>query len=296
MKVIITLTVFLFLAPAIKAQQQLVITTEPNAIVWIDDVRRGTTDASGKLTVTKVTPRRHTIRVRANGFKETSVPLIAGRRAISVKLVPTTNEAELTFQKAETARESARDSAARQKAADLYREAIQLNPSNAPAHVGLARVLLDLGSFNDALDEIDAARRVRPNNARASAEASAVEGRIHREEGNLDQAVRSFRRSIREAGGFQPEARVGLARVLEDKGQFAEAVVELRAAIDQLSESEPVIYQMLGAAYEKLEKPKEAVAAYEKYLQLAPNGSYAAAIRSILDQLKREAAGETIIP
>lgn len=292
MKLLATVVVVLAVVSASSAQQQLVITTEPNAIVWIDDVRRGTTDASGKLTLTKVTPRRHTIRVRANGFKETSVPLVAGRRAISVKLVPTTSEAELTFQKAESARESARDDASRQKAADLYREAIKLSPSNAAAHVGLARVLLDLTKFNEALDEIDAARKARPNYS----EASAVEGRIHREEGNFDQAIRSFRRSIREAGGFQPEARVGLARVLEDKGQFAEAVVELRAAIDQLSDSEPVIYQMLGAAYEKLEKPKEAVAAYEKYLQLAPNGSYAAAIRSILEQLKREAAGETIIP
>lgn len=292
MKLLATVVVVLAVVSASSAQQQLVITTEPNAIVWIDDVRRGTTDASGKLTLTKVTPRRHTIRVRANGFKETSVPLVAGRRAISVKLVPTTSEAELTFQKAESARESARDDASRQKAAELYREAIKLSPSHAAAHVGLARVLLDLTKFNEALDEIDAARKVRPNYS----EASAVEGRIHREEGNFDQAIRSFRRSIREAGGFQPEARVGLARVLEDKGQFAEAVVELRAAIDQLSDSEPVIYQMLGAAYERLEKPKEAVAAYEKYLQLAPNGSYAAAIRSILDQLKREAAGETIIP
>jgi len=53
---------------------------------------------------------------------------------------------------------------------------------------------------------------------------------------------------------------------------------------------------MLGAAYERVEKPKEAVGAYEKYLQLAPAGSYAAAIRSILEQLKREAAGEQIIP
>ena len=292
MKLLATVVVVLAVVSASSAQQQLVITTEPNAIVWIDDVRRGTTDASGKLTLTKVTPRRHTIRVRANGFKETSVPLVAGRRAISVKLVPATSEAELTFQKAETARESARDDASRQKAADLYRDAIKLSPSHAAAHVGLARVLLDLTKFNEALDEIDAARKARPNYS----EASAVEGRIHREEGNFDQAIRSFRRSIREAGGFQPEARVGLARVLEDKGQFAEAVVELRAAIDQLSDSEPVIYQMLGAAYEKLEKPKEAVAAYEKYLQLAPNGSYAAAIRSILEQLKREAAGETIIP
>jgi regulator of sirC expression with transglutaminase-like and TPR domain len=54
---------------------------------------------------------------------------------------------------------------------------------------------------------------------------------------------------------------------------------------------------MLGAAYERVNKPKEAVAAYEKYLQLAPNGSYATAIRSILNQLKREASGEQeIIP
>lgn len=291
MKFVVLITVVLFVAPAISAQQ-LVITTEPNAIVWIDDIRRGTTDASGKLSLTKVTQRRHTVRVRANGFKETSAALLPGRRALSVKLVATTDPAELAFQEAETAREKAHDAAAKENAAELYRATIKLRRAYPAAHVGLARILLDLERFNEALAAIDAAREAKP----AYAEASAVEGRIHRENGSLDEAVRSFRRSIREAGGLQPEARVGLARVLEDKGQFAEAVVELRAAIVQLSDSEPIIYQMLGAAYEKLEKPKEAVAAYEKYLQLAPNGSYAAAIRSILDQLKREASGEQIIP
>ncbi len=291
MKFVVLISLLLFVAPAISAQR-LVITTEPNAIVWIDEIRRGTTDASGKLSLEKVTPRRHTVRVRANGFKETSAALLPGRRALSVKLVPTTDPAELAFQKAETAREKARDTAAKEAAAELYRETIKLRRAYPAAHVGLARVLLDLEQFNDALAAIDAARAAKPSYA----EASAVEGRIHRENGSLNDAIRSFRRSIREAGGLQPEARVGLARVLEDKGQFAEAVVELRTAIDQLSDSEPVIYQMLGAAYEKLEKPNEAVVAYEKYLQLAPNGSYAAAIRSILDQLKREAAGEQIIP
>jgi len=292
MKALAILAVFLFASPATLAQTAVTITSEPNAIVWIDEVRRGTTDADGKLSLTKVTPRRHTVRVRATGFKETTAVLLPGRRTLSVKLVATTDEAELTFQKAETAREQARDDASRQKAADLYRDALKLRPSYAAAHVGLARVLLDLNQFNEALGEIDEARKARA----VYPEASAVEGRIQREAGSDTQATLAFRRSIREAGGFQPEAHVGLARVLEDKGQFAEAVVELRKALDQLSDSEPVIYQMLGAAYEKLEKPKEAVASYEKYLQLAPNGSYAAAIRSILDQLKREAAGETIIP
>jgi len=295
--VYLLLTLALLLtSPATQTQKAtptaVVITTEPNAIVWIDEIRRGTTDAAGKLSLNKVSAGRHTVRVRAAGFKEVTTPLLPGKRTLAVKLVTTTDKAELLFQQAETARDEARDDAAKEKAADIYREAIKLRPAYPAAQVGLARLLMDLNQFQKAHAAIDAARTSRP----IYAEASAVEGRILREEAFTDESIRAFRRSIREANGFQPEAHVGLARVLEEKGQFTEAAVELKKAIDQLSDSEPVIYQMLGATYEKLEKPKEAVAAYEKYLQLAPNGSYAAAIKSILTQLKREAEGEQIIP
>ena len=282
----------LFVSATISAQAPLVITTEPNAIVWIDDIRRGTADASGKLSLAKVSPGRHTVRVRASGFKETSVALAPGRRSLAVKLLQTTDQAELLFQQAEIAREKARDEAALQKAADTYREAIKLRAAFPAAHVGLARVLMDLNEFKDAHAHVEAARRTRPSYA----EASAVEGRIYREEAFDRDAMRSFNRAIREGGGVQPEAFVGLAKLYEDKGEFVQAVAEYRKALAQLSDSEPVIYQMLGAAYERLQKPKDAVVAYEKYLQLAPNGSYAAAIRSILNQLKREAEGEQIIP
>jgi Flp pilus assembly protein TadD len=84
--------------------------------------------------------------------------------------------------------------------------------------------------------------------------------------------------------------------VLEEKGDMAQAIAEYRKAIEQLSESEPVIYQLLGAAYERNQNYKEAVAAYEKYLELAPNGSLAPALRSVIDQLRRDAAGQEIIP
>src|ERR1041385_2088432 len=279
------------LAPSIYGQTGLTITTEPNAIVWIDDIRRGTTDASGKLTLNKISAGRHSVRVRANGFKESTAALLPGRRALAVKLVTTTDPAELKFQEAEAAREKARDDTSLREAADLYHDAIKLRPAFPAAQVGLARVLMSLNEFKEAHAAIDAARRTRP----AYAEASAIEGRLYREEAFDDEAVRSFRRAVR-AGGGQPEGYVGMAKVWEDKGQFAEAIAEYKRALAQLSDSEPVIYQMLGAAYEKVEKPKDAVAAYEKYLELAPNGSYAAAIRSILEQLKREAAGEQIIP
>ena len=293
----------LTLAPflsAVRSQQRaaqssapaLVITTQPNAAVWIDDIRRGTTDAYGKLSLKNVSNRRHTVRVRATGFKETTAALLPGRRTLAVKLVPTTDQGELLFQQAESARETARAETDRQKAVELYEQALQVKPTLPAAHVGLARLYLDMNQFDKAHDEIDAARKLKP----VYAEASAVDGRIYREQALNQDAIKAYRRSIREAAGFQPEAHVGLARVYEDNSDFNEAIVELRKAIDQLSDSEPVIYQMLGAAYEKVQKPKDAVAAYEKYLELAPNGSYASAIRSILTQLKREAAGEQIIP
>jgi tetratricopeptide (TPR) repeat protein len=270
----------------------ITITTEPNAVVWIDEIRRGVTDASGKLELKNVSGARHTVRVRAIGFKESNVPLLPGRRNIAVKLIRTTDKAELTFQQAEDAREKARDDAARQQAAELYRQALKLRPAYPAARVGLARLLLDLNEYQAALNEIEAARRTRP----AYAEASAVEGRINREAAFTEESIRSFRRAIREGRGFQPEAHVGLARVLEDQGKYDEAIVEFRKAIAQLSDSEPVIYQLLGAAYEKQQKYKEAVVAYEKYLELAPNSGLAPAIRSVIDQLRRDAAGQEIIP
>ena len=279
-------------APARAGSSPLLITSEPNAIVWIDEIRRGVTDANGRLELKKVLPGRHTVRVRANGFKESTAPLVAGRKTLAVKLVRTTDQAELIFQRAEEAREKARDDAARQQSADLYGEALRLRPSFPAAHVGLARVLLDLNQYQKALSEIEAARRTRP----VYPEASAVEGRIHREAAFTDEALESYRRAIREGNGFQPEAHVGLARVFEEQGKYAEAEAAYRKAIAQLSDSEPVIYQLLGAAYEKQQKYKEAVAVYEKYLELAPNGSLAPALRSIIEQLRRDAAGQEIIP
>jgi tetratricopeptide (TPR) repeat protein len=275
------------------ASVSLTITTEPNAIVWLDEIRRGTTDASGKLNISKISAGRHTLRVRANGFKETTLPLLPGKRGnVPVKLVRTTDAAELAFQRAETARETAKDDEARRQAVEMYREALKRRPAFPAAHVGLARVFFDLNEYEEALSEIAAARSQRP----VYAEASAVEGRIHRERAFENEAIVSFRRAIRESRGFQPEAHVGLARVLEEKGQLDEATAEYRKALEQLSDSEPVIYQLLGAAYEKQQKYKEAVAAYERYLALAPNGSLAPALRSVIEQLKRDAAGQEIIP
>ena len=268
------------------ATQTVTLKTHPNAAVWLDDVRRGTTDTNGALEM-KVSPGVHRLRVRANGYAEQSFPLLPAQRGlVSITLRPTKDEAELAFQQAEEQREKGGGEEGRTRAVELYRQALKLRPRFPAAHVGLARVLLSQEQHDAALAEIAAARRDRPGYA----EASAVEGRVLRGIPDEEGAIRSFQRSIREARGFQPEAHTGLGLVLEERGDHEGAVNSFRRAIAQLSDTEPVLYEFLGRNLEKLERWKDAVAAYEKYLELAPTGSHASAINSIIDQLRRQAA------
>jgi tetratricopeptide (TPR) repeat protein len=267
--------------------------SEPKAVVWLDEVRRGVTDEAGAFEIAKVSPGRHTLRVRAAGFAERTLQLLPTQRGtIPLPLTRTTDEAELAFQQAEAARESSTTDEARRAAAELYRRAIKLRPRYAAAHVALARVLLDLNDYEGALDAVDEARGVRP----AYAEASVVEGRILRATSQNDEAVAAYQRALREARGFQPEAHTGIGIIYEEEGKYEEAAASFRKAIAQLSDTEPVLYELIGRTYERLEKYKEAVAAYEKYLQLAPNGKLAPAIESVIEQLRKQAAEQDAPP
>ncbi|HEX8162005.1 MAG TPA: tetratricopeptide repeat protein [Pyrinomonadaceae bacterium] len=268
------------------AAKTISVATGPNAVVWLDEVRRGAADEQGRLELKNVSPGRHTLRVRAAGFGERAIQLLPAQRGrVEVKLAPTTDEAELAFQQAEASREKA-TAESRKGAVELYRRAITLRPRYAAARVGLARTLSELGEFDAALAEVEEVRKYRA----VYPEASAVEGRILHSSGDDAGALEAYARAVREARGFQPEAHTGTGVILQERGDYAGAAAAFRKAVAQLSDTEPVLYQLLGEALEKQEKYKEAVAAYEKYLELAPQGKLAPAIESIIDQLRKQAA------
>jgi predicted Zn-dependent protease len=260
----------------------LVISTQPGAVVWVDEVRRGATDAEGKLSL-KLTPGRHALRVRARGYAEHTVALLPAQRgALDVALTRPADEAESLFQQAEESREKGNNV----EAVELYRRALSKRARFAAAHLGLARALESQGNTDGALEELRAARGDRP----VYPESWAVEGRIQRSLADYDAALEAFARALREGRGFQPEAHTGAGLVYEEQGRHEEAVASFRKAVAQLSDTEPVLYELLARNLEKLERWKEAVAAYEKYLELAPQGAHASAINSIIDQLRKQAA------
>ena len=273
-----------------SAARPVVILTQPKAAVWIDDLRRGTTDDKGQLKIEKVGSARKKLRVRAFGFAEKTLILPRlSNREIKVELAKTTDAAELAFQQAEELRESESE-ANRSKAVEFYRQALKAKSDYPAAAIGLARVLGDLHEVEEALTAVAIARKLRP----VFAEASTVEGRIYRTDNDSDNAVKSFQRALREARNIAPEAHTGLALAFEDRGEIEKAAAEFRIAIAQFDETEPVIYKLAGDNYVQMQRPKEAIANYEKFLQLAPNDREAAAYRSIIEQLKKQNSAETL--
>ncbi len=293
---ILNFALMLSLTGLAQATRSITVSTEPGATVWIDGVRYGKTDSSGKLTLKTVAVGGHTLRVRADGFREKTQPLSAVQRGeIKISLVKTTDEAELAFQEAE--RLTTTD---REKSADAFKRAISLRPSYLEAHIALARVLSDAGDLDGAKKAIAATRRLRPK----FAEASAIEGRILKEAGEEQKAIAAFKRAITEGRGFQPEAYTGLGLLYKEKAEgsggsgdfdgeevnYAESTKYLKTALKQLSGAPDaiIIYQLLGLIYERQKKPADAIQVYEEFLRFFPDTAEAEAVRSFIVQLKKD--------
>lgn len=83
-----------------------------------------------------------------------------------------------------------------------------------------------------------------------------------------------------------PELMTSIAGAELERDHHEEAVRWARKAIDRNPRAAEA-FVMLGGAQQALDHPAEARAAYERYLQLAPRGSYAAEVRNILERLPR---------
>lgn len=272
------------------------IITEPGAVVWLNDVRFGTTDESGKLAIKSAPAGRIVVRVRADGFKEISKPLTAAQKGdVKIALAKTTDKAELAFQEAE--RLTLVD---REKSAEAYRAAVKLRPVYPEAYLALARVLFDARDYDGAMKAVRQAKKLRP----VYPEASAVEGRIHKENADEEKAIAAFKRAITEGKGFQPEAYTALGLLYKDRAEmaggggdfeqeaadYAEASKYLQTALKQLGGAPDavIIYQLEGLIFEKMKKYDEAIAVYEEFLRLFPDTPEATSVRSFITQIKKQ--------
>jgi tetratricopeptide (TPR) repeat protein len=299
--IVVFLSIFLLAGGAVgqarkPALRSVTVITEPASKVWIDGVHYGVTDENGRLVISSVLPGVRQLKVRANGFAEATRSLTAATRGeVAVKLVKTSDEAELAYQSAEGL-----VAVDREKAIGEYDRAIRLRPAYFEAFIGLARAYADRGDIENAFKAAEKAKKLRP----ANAEATVVEARLLKDSGEEAKAIAAFKRAITIGKGFQPEANTGLGLLYKDRAElsggtgdyaaeklnYEESAKYLAIAVNQLGSAPDamVVYQILGLIYERQERYKDAIALYENFLRLFPDSSEAGAVESFIVQIKKQ--------
>ncbi|MEW6209108.1 MAG: tetratricopeptide repeat protein, partial [Acidobacteriota bacterium] len=266
-----------------------IITGNPGSVVFINNVRHGVTDESGALDLPRIKAGAYPVRVRTVGFadwKGSVVVVARSKRELKVVQKPTSDQAELHYQKGDQLRDSAKN----EEAVEEYRKAIALRKPFPEARVAMTRSLITLQDFQEAEKQIQAALKEKT----PYVEAQTVLANMRRNQGLVEEAIAEYRKALRLARGNAFEAHIGLAIALNELSQsdddprlVDEIVREYRIGIAQDMETEPVLYYQLGEILEKANRKKEAIEAYRNYLRLDPEGQYASAVESIIEQLKQ---------
>ncbi len=132
-----------------------------------------------------------------------------------------------------------------------FQRAIELNPNLAEAHDAYAQYLAGMNRSEEAIAEVELARRLDPVSLVVLADSAWVFYCARR----YDRAIEECRKALELDANFSP-AYIFLGLAYEKKGRFSEAVAALEKAI-QLDTS-PTALEMLGGAYAAWGKKGEA--------------------------------------
>jgi TolB-like protein len=130
--------------------------------------------------------------------------------------------------------------------------AIELNPHYATAHQWYCFQLSAEGRFTEAVAEAQAALSIDPN----SSFIQQALAWIYYTSRDYDRSIECHQKLLRLDPGFAL-GRFSFARPLVQKGQHAEAIEELKKAVE-LSNGSPIMLAALGHAYAVARREKEA--------------------------------------
>lgn len=145
-----------------------------------------------------------------------------------------------------------------------YRDAVAADPKSADAQFGLGNVLVRQNRLSEAEAAYKAALALDPNHSAAHANL----GVVYYQQGNMTAAAQSFQAALRIKPNDAPTVYL-LAAVRIQEGNLAEAEKLLNQA-KGLDPNLPEVYYGLGVLYKLKGQKDQAIAAFEKFLEIGP--------------------------
>jgi len=162
------------------------------------------------------------------------------------------------------------------KAVEVFRQALTINPRYTEARLNLAITLADMGAYSEALREYGLAREGEeakasslPTHAQARlANAHAELAKAYQELGLYPQAVQEYEKAIGLAPLF-PDLHCNLARCYMEAGDGDQAQTALKHALELHPTYADALVQ-LGLLHYQRRETSQAVSTWEKALTADP--------------------------
>ena len=152
-----------------------------------------------------------------------------------------------------------------EKAAEVFREAVDADPEFAPARTGLAMVLDTLGRGKEAVSEYKKSLKASPKSAQAlfnMGVSLAKQGRYAEALAQFDKGM-----AIDDTDGSTHRMRGDL---LDNLGRGRDAVRSYKRAVE-IDPSDSLSYYNMGTSLAQMGRLKAAVAAYRRAIRLRPS-------------------------
>jgi tetratricopeptide (TPR) repeat protein len=157
----------------------------------------------------------------------------------------------------------------------FYNTAISQNPDKALMYNNIGFVKVDLGDFQEAIDDFTKAIELKPNFAMAYNNRGLAYSAI----GDLERAIKEYDKAIELNSNFLL-AYLNRGNAYRNKGDLAEAVKDYDKAIE-LNPNDPNAYNNRGNVYYNEGNHEIAIKYYNKAIELDPNDADAYCNRGI---------------
>ena len=149
-----------------------------------------------------------------------------------------------------------------QKALAAFDQALELDPSSAPAHNGRGAVLLSKGEFNQAMEEFNESIRLDKNFSKPYVNRGTAFHQMR----NYARALADFNEAVRIDRKFGSAIR-GRGQCLFDMQRYEEAIEDFSRCVE-LSEKPALVLASRGLAFHYLNQFEEALSSYDQSIQL----------------------------
>jgi protein O-mannosyl-transferase len=164
----------------------------------------------------------------------------------------------------------------------LFSRAVEIAPNNEWAQLNYGSALSSKGKHAEAASHFARSYEIRPG-----WRAAAFAGFAYQQSGDLSQAGRWFTAAVQQNPDFAP-AWFGLGQVCLQQHRPEDAVGYLKKALQLQPEADGYHYE-LGAAFERLSRPADAMEEYNTELRLHP---YQVGAQKALDRLQAVPPGK----